>query len=89
VYGTNTRVEQIELGRFAKGDTIEVIFAMKCHLTRQDYTVTVAAQHWDGSSQDWLDDAVQFTVVDTRDLAGVADLRASITWARTRDRELV
>jgi ABC-type polysaccharide/polyol phosphate transport system ATPase subunit len=89
VYGTNTRVEQIELGRFAKGDTIEVIFAMKCHLTHQEYTVTVAAQHWDGSSQDWLDDAVQFTVVDTRDLAGVADLRASITWARTRDRELV
>jgi ABC-type polysaccharide/polyol phosphate transport system ATPase subunit len=89
VYGTNTRVEQIELGRFAKGDTIEVIFAMKCHLTRQEYTVTVAAQHWDGSSQDWLDDAVQFTVVDTRDLAGVADLRAAITWARTRDREFV
>jgi ABC-type polysaccharide/polyol phosphate transport system ATPase subunit len=89
VYGTNTRVEQIELGRFTKGDTIEVIFAMKCHLTRQEYTVTVAAQHWDGSSQDWLDDAVQFTVVDTRDLAGVADLCASITWARMGDRELV
>ena len=51
--------------------------------------MTVAAQHWDGSSQDWLDDAVQFTVVDTRDVAGVADLRASITWTRTRDRELV
>ncbi len=89
VYGTNTRVQQIDLGRFAKGDTIEVVFTMNCHLTRQEYTVTVAAQHWDGSSQDWLDDAVQFTVVDTRDLAGVADLGASITWARTRDRELV
>jgi ABC-type polysaccharide/polyol phosphate transport system ATPase subunit len=89
VYGTNTRVEQIDLGRFAKGDTIEIIFTMRCLLTRQDYTVTVAAQHWDGSSQDWLDDAVQFTVVDTRDLAGVADLRASITWVRSRDRELV
>ena len=89
IYGTNTRVEQIDLGRFAKGDTIEVIFGMNCHLTRQEYTVTVAAQHWDGSSQDWLDDAVQFTVVDARDLAGVADLRASITWARTRDQEFV
>lgn len=89
VYGTNTRVEQINFGRFAKGDIIEIDFAMHCNLTRQDYTITVAAQHWDGSSQDWLDDAVKFTVVDTRDLAGVTDLRACITWARNRDREFV
>ncbi len=82
VYGTNTRVEGVELERIAAGETLEIDFAMDCSLTRQDYTVTVATQHLDGSSQDWLDDAIQFTVLDSRDLAGVADLKTAIVWSR-------
>jgi ABC-type polysaccharide/polyol phosphate transport system ATPase subunit len=89
VYGTNTRVENVELGGFARGDIIEVDFSMDCRLTRGEYTVTVATQHYDGSSQDWIDDAVQFSVVDSRDIAGIVDLRASVTWSRATDRELV
>jgi ABC-type polysaccharide/polyol phosphate transport system ATPase subunit len=87
VYGTNTRVEQVDLGAFARGDIIEIDFSMDCRLTRGDYTVTVATQHFDGSSQDWIDDAVQFSVIDTRDIAGIADLRASVTWSRPADRD--
>ena len=34
----------------------------------------------DGASQDWLDDALQFTVVDERDTAGVASFRTEIDW---------
>jgi lipopolysaccharide transport system ATP-binding protein len=84
VYGTNTRIEKVQLGDFAPGDELEVDFGMECWLTPQSYTLTVATQNPDGSSHDWLDDAVAFDVVDTRSAAGVANLRARIEWRASR-----
>jgi len=84
VYGTNTRLEQVALGDFQPGDELEVDFGMECWLTPQQYTLTVATQNTDGSSHDWLDDAVAFEVVDTRTAAGVANLRAQVTWRVSR-----
>ena len=84
VYGTNTRLEQIELGEFTAGDELEVDFRIECWLTPQTYTLTVATQSADGSSHDWLDDAVAFDVVDTRVAAGVANLRAEVAWRASR-----
>jgi hypothetical protein len=80
VYGTNTRVEGVSLGSFDAGDEVTVEFAFRCRLTRQTYTLTAAMQHNDGRSQDWRDDVLEFTVVDSRDHAGLADLGASITF---------
>jgi lipopolysaccharide transport system ATP-binding protein len=82
VYGTNTRVEQIELGRFDAGDELELEFRFECWLTPQQYTITVAMQDADGSSHDWLDDVLAFEVVDSRALAGVVNLRADIEWRK-------
>jgi ABC-type polysaccharide/polyol phosphate transport system ATPase subunit len=84
VYGTNTHIEQIDLGRFQPGDELEVDFRVECWLTPQQYTLTVATQSADGSSHDWLDDAVAFEVVDSRNAAGVANLRAEVTWRVSR-----
>jgi ABC-type polysaccharide/polyol phosphate transport system ATPase subunit len=84
VYGTNTRIEQKELGAMQAGDELEVDFRIACWLTPQQYTLTVATQSPDGSSHDWLDDAVAFEVVDTRVAAGVANLRAEVTWRVSR-----
>jgi ABC-type polysaccharide/polyol phosphate transport system ATPase subunit len=84
VYGTNTRIEQIELGNFQPGDELEVDFRIECWLTPQQYTLTVATQSADGSSHDWLDDAIAFEVVDTRVAAGVANLRAEVDWRVSR-----
>jgi lipopolysaccharide transport system ATP-binding protein len=80
VYGTNTHVEHVPLGSLSPGDELEVDFHLECWLTPQSYTLTVATQNADGSSHDWLDDAVAFDVVDTRVAAGVANLRAKIGW---------
>jgi hypothetical protein len=55
-------------------------FKLECWLTPQQYTLTVATQAADGSSHDWLDDAIAFDVVDARAAAGVVDLRAKIAW---------
>jgi len=78
VFGTNTRLEQIELGCFAAGESLELDFELDCLLSRQEYTVTVATQHWNGLSQDWLDDVLEFRVVDTKDVAGVLNLNTRI-----------
>lgn len=80
VYGTNTRIEKIELGSFEPGDVLEVDFRFECWLTPQQYTLTVATQYSDGSSHDWLDDVIAFDVVDTRVASGVANLRAEVAW---------
>jgi ABC-type polysaccharide/polyol phosphate transport system ATPase subunit len=84
VYGTNTRLERVRLGDFQPGDELEVDFAVECWLTPQQYTLTVATQNADGTSHDWLDDAVAFDVVDTRAAAGVANLRAQVQWRVSR-----
>jgi lipopolysaccharide transport system ATP-binding protein len=78
VFGTNTRLEQVALGEFEAGESVEVEFELTCLLSRQEYTLTVAAQHWSGLSQDWLDDVLEFRVVDTKDVAGVLNLNTRI-----------
>jgi len=80
IFGTNTRIEGVDLGSFRRGDVLDIEFQFLCMLTRQEYTVTVATQHRDGSSQDWLDDVLQFTVVDDKDKAGVANLKTDVRW---------
>jgi ABC-type polysaccharide/polyol phosphate transport system ATPase subunit len=82
VYGTNTRIEGHRLGRICAGESIQVDFQLDCLLTRQEYTLTVATQHQDGSSMEWLDDVLSFVVVEPKDLAGLANLKAAVAWRR-------
>jgi len=82
VFGTNTRIEGIETGHVRAGDTFEATFSFDCLLTRQDYTLTVATQYPEGFSQDWLDDVISFSVVDARDVAGLANFKTKVNWRR-------
>src|SRR5262249_53099947 len=45
IYGTNTRIEQVELGSFEAGEELDIEFQFECWLTPQHYTVTVATQY--------------------------------------------
>ena len=78
IFGTNTRLERAELGDFQSGEEIEVEFELDCLLSRHEYTVTVAVQYWNGLSQDWLDDVLDFRVEDTKDVAGVLNLNTRV-----------
>ena len=78
IFGTNTRLEGAELGDFEAGGEIHVEFELDCLLSRQEYTVTVAVQYWNGLSQDWLDDVLDFRVEDTKDVAGVLNLNTRV-----------
>jgi lipopolysaccharide transport system ATP-binding protein len=78
IFGTNTRLERADLGDFEAGEEIEVEFELDCLLSRHEYTITVAVQYWNGLSQDWLDDVLDFRVEDTKDVAGVLNLNTRV-----------
>ena len=82
VYGTNTELERLKLGPCAAAETLEVAFAFRCELCPQEYALTVASHDPDGLWHDWLEDAVAFSVTDTRYTAGVANLRAQVSFSR-------
>lgn len=78
VYGTNTELEGIHAGPVEPGQTIRVTFRFACELCPGDYTITAASHDPDGVWHDWMEDAVAFSVADSRYTAGVANLRARV-----------
>jgi lipopolysaccharide transport system ATP-binding protein len=52
---------------------------MECRLCPQSYTITAASHDPDGVWHEWVEDAISFTVSDTRCTAGVANLKAQVT----------
>ena len=79
VYGTNTEQENLHFGPGRDGDEVEVRYSFDCNLCPGEYTITVASHDPDGTAHEWLEEAVLFTVTDTRYTAGVANLRATVS----------
>lgn len=79
VYGTNTELENLKIGAREVGERVRVSFAFRCELCPAEYTLTVASHDPDGVWHEWLEDAVAFSVVDSRYTAGVANLRARVS----------
>jgi lipopolysaccharide transport system ATP-binding protein len=84
VYGTNTELEGLKLGPRQAGDTVRVEFRFPCHLCPREYTLTAASHDPDGVWHDWAEDAVAFSVADSRYTAGVANLRAAVAFTVER-----
>jgi hypothetical protein len=82
VYGTNTELEKVRLGPCGAGESRKVTFEFACDLCPQFYTITAASHDPDGVWHDWMEDAVGFSVTDSRYTAGVANLRARVTCSR-------
>ncbi len=78
VYGTNTELETLHFGPALAHNAYRLDFAFRCELCPGEYTLTVASHDPDGTWHDWLEDAVAFTVTDSRYTAGVANLRATV-----------
>lgn len=79
VYGTNTELEQVHFGPVTAGAEVALTFAFRCELCPHDYTLTLASHDPDGTAHDWLEEALLFSVTDSRYTAGVANLRAQVT----------
>ena len=82
-YGTNTELQQVDIGRVRCGEIIEVIFAFNCWLGPDSYSITVAVHSADGVSFDWLDGTVFFRVTSASLHDGIANLNASATVRRS------
>lgn len=79
VYGTNTELERLKLGPCEAGSRLKVTFEFRCDLCPNEYTITAASHDPDGVWHDWMEDALAFSVADTRYTAGVANLRAKVS----------
>jgi lipopolysaccharide transport system ATP-binding protein len=84
VYGTNTEQERVQIGPRKAGESVTLAFSFLCDLCPHAYTITLASHDPDGTSHDWLDDAIAFTVTGERPTAGVANLRAKVTIEKTQ-----
>jgi ABC-type polysaccharide/polyol phosphate transport system ATPase subunit len=79
LYGTNTEIQQIDIGEVGRGEAIEVTFSFNCWLAPDSYSVTVALHSSDAISFDWVDGALYFQVMSGTRMEGVANLNASAT----------
>ena len=82
VYGTNTELEKIDIDPCSAGDQLELLFTFAGNLCPLEYTLTAASHDPDGVAHDWQEDAIRFTVSDTRYTAGVANLQAQVSVRR-------
>ena len=82
LYGTNTELQQVDLGFVRRGEVVEIVFAFDCRLAPDSYSVAVAAHSPDAVSFDWLDGALFFQVMCAERMDGVANLNATVTTRR-------
>ena len=82
LYGTNTELQQINVGTAQRGDVVEVSFEFNCWLAPDTYSVTFAIHSSDGKSFDWIDGALFFRVMSPLSMEGVANLNATATVKR-------
>ncbi len=76
LYGTNTDLQQLRIGRAQRGEIVEISFPFDCWLASDSYSVTVAVHSREGVSYDWLDGVLLFQVVSQVPMDGVANLNA-------------
>ena len=81
-YGTNTREQQLNLGRLGSGEVLEVTFAFDAWLGIDQYSISLAVHSPDGQAYDWLDAALFVRVTSMTLIEGVANLNASVTTSR-------
>lgn len=82
LYGTNTELQQIRLGRIRRREIVEISFPFECWLAPDSYAVTVAVHSLNAISYDWLDGVLLFPVVSPVAMEGVANLNATATVRR-------
>jgi ABC-type polysaccharide/polyol phosphate transport system ATPase subunit len=80
VYGTNTDLQQMDIGPVQRGDVVEVIFSFNGWLGPDLFSITVAAHSADNISYDWMDGVVFFRVLGSGD--GVINLNAEVSHRR-------
>lgn len=77
IYGTNTDLQQLDIGPVKRGEIVEVSFVFNCWLAPDTYSLTVGVHSVDGISFDWVDGALFFRVMSIVAMEGVTNLNAT------------
>ena len=77
IYGTNTDLQQLNIGPVQRGEIVEVSFVFNCWLAPDTYSLTLGVHSVDGISFDWVDGALFFPVMSIVAMEGVANLSAT------------
>ena len=77
IYGTNTDLQQLNIGPVRRGEIVEVSFVFNCWLAPDTYSLTLGVHSVDGISFDWVDGALFFRVMSIVAMEGVANLNAT------------
>ena len=78
IYGTNTKLINIQLPILNQGQNLVVNFQVPCYFNRGIYTVTVGIHSEEGLSYDWIDDIVVFEVNNSNNCDGIVDLKSIV-----------
>ena len=78
VPGANIKAKEVTTGIETTATSDSQGFFNLTHLTPGEYTVTAASHDPDGLWHDWMEEAVGFSVADSRYTAGVANLKAKV-----------
>lgn len=82
VYGTNTELQQVDLGPARPGDVVEVTFSFQAWLAPDTFSISVAVHSPDNISFDWLDGASFFRVTGMDFGDGLVNLNAAVNHRR-------
>ncbi len=78
IYGTNTKLQDVELPELNNNQQLTVNFQVPCYLNKGVYTVTVGIHSEEGLSYDWIDELIVFEVSNTIFCDGLVDLKSII-----------
>jgi ABC-type polysaccharide/polyol phosphate transport system ATPase subunit len=82
VYGTNTDLQQMDIGPVRRGDVVEVTFSFNGWLGPDLFSITVAVHSGDAVSFDWMDGVAFFRVIGSMLGDGVINLNAEVSHRR-------
>ena len=82
VYGTNTELQQVDLGPGRPGDVVEVTFSFAAWLAPDTFSISVAVHSPDNISFDWLDGVSFFRVTGLDVGDGLVNLNAAVNHRR-------
>jgi len=78
IYGTNTKLMNVQLPSLTQGQNLVMSFQLPCYFNKGIYTVTVGLHSEEGKSYDWIDDTEIFEVFNSNKCDGIIDLNATV-----------
>lgn len=85
IYGTNTRLMDVQVPSLTEEQILLVSFQLPCYFNKGVYTITIGLHSEEGLSYDWIDEVVVFEVNNSNQCEGFVDLKSTVEFQRKDD----